>query len=201
MSYDLMVFEASTVPRKHADFMEWYGEQTSWDELHEYDDPKVTSSALRSWFEDMIDFFPMMNGPYATEDFGHPKLADYSIGKDMIYMTCAWSCAEDAYLTARELAQKHKVGFFDVSSVNGEIVFPPDKSPGNTVEPGVNEAMVGRNSGAPGKETLGSITEIRKAGVKILVEKGYIHPVQEGSYIFVYQELDANRVGFNFQLK
>ena len=119
-----MVFEACAAPSDRASFMDWYDEQTEWTEPHEYDDPKITSSALHDWFMEMITFFPVINGPYATDDFDHPNVTDYSIGKDVIYIAFSWSCAEEAYQKTRELAEKHKVGFFDVSSDQGEIVVP-----------------------------------------------------------------------------
>jgi len=36
----------------------------------------------------------------------------------------AWSASGEAYAAVRMLALKHKVGFFDVSGSDGEIVFP-----------------------------------------------------------------------------
>ena len=48
MSYDLMVFDLNEAPKDHAEFMHWYAEQTSWSEDHSYDDPAVSSKALRS---------------------------------------------------------------------------------------------------------------------------------------------------------
>ncbi len=161
-----MVFEASAVAREPTVFMEWYGEQTNWSEPHDYDDPKVTSSALSSWFKDMIKFFPMMNGPYATDDFGHPNVTDYSIGKDMIYMAFSWPCAEEAYYKTRELAEKHKVGFFDVNSGKGDIIFPKCTNQTNTNKPGEGIAPVGCSLKSSGKNPLESIPKIRKMGAK-----------------------------------
>lgn len=51
-------------------------------------------------------------------------VADYSIGRDVIYAAFSWSVVEEAYELMRSLAQKHKVGFFDVSANDGDIILP-----------------------------------------------------------------------------
>ncbi|WP_175598021.1 hypothetical protein [Paenibacillus luteus] len=52
------------------------------------------------------------------------RLTDYSLGSAVIYAAFAYSVAEEAYTIMRELALKHQVGFFNVSSNDGEIIFP-----------------------------------------------------------------------------
>jgi hypothetical protein len=123
MSYDLMVFDPDAAPRDRESFMAWYEEQTEWSEDHGYNDPVVSTSSLQAWFREMIQFFPAMNGPYAV-DSDASEVADYSVGRTVIYSAFAWSVAEQAYDKTRELAIKHRVGFFDVSSDDGEILFP-----------------------------------------------------------------------------
>ncbi|WP_304157771.1 DUF5713 family protein [Fusobacterium ulcerans] len=126
MSYDLMVFEFSKAPKTQAEFLQWYEMQTEWEEDHDYENPEVTSPALRAWFMEMIKTFPQMNGPFALEDDeieDDSYLTDYSIGKDVIYVGFAWSLADEAYDLVRELSEKYKVGFFDVSG-NGDIFYP-----------------------------------------------------------------------------
>ncbi|MEZ5052877.1 MAG: hypothetical protein R2767_10985 [Chitinophagales bacterium] len=124
MSYDLMVFRKEAAPKTRTDFMKWYQDQTEWTEEHSYDDPANTSTELRNWFMEMTQTFPAMNGPFASDDDDNPNVSDYSIGKDVIYVAFAWSLAEQAYTTMLKLAEKHGVGFFDVSSDNGDILFP-----------------------------------------------------------------------------
>ena len=124
MSYDLMVFETSVAPKSREDFMAWYEEQTKWSEDHSYQDHAVASEPLQSWFKEMIEFFPAMNGPLASDDVDDPKVTDHCIGKGVIYSAFAWSVAEEAHPKMRELAIKHSVGFFDVSADDGEILFP-----------------------------------------------------------------------------
>jgi hypothetical protein len=125
MSYDLMVFNKSAAPKNRKEFMEWYDFQTEWSENHDYNDPKNTTNELKNWYLEMIETFPDLNGAYnienSTEEINE---SDYSIGNNVIYVAFAWSLAENAYNTMYNLAEKHGVGFFDVSSDNGNIYFP-----------------------------------------------------------------------------
>ena len=130
MSYDLMVFEPTAAPRGRRQFLKWYDKQTQWGEGHDYNNPGVSSPALQAWFQEMIKIFPPMNGPYASSNDDDPKVTDYSLGKAVVYVCFAWSCAEQAHETVKRLAARHMVGFFDASSNEGEIIFPdsPDSS-------------------------------------------------------------------------
>jgi hypothetical protein len=125
VSYDLMVFDPTVAPRDRHDFLQWYDSQTEWSEGHSYNDPVVTTPSLQAWFHEMRTFFPAMNGPFASgcED---STVTDYCIGRHVIYSGFRWSVAESAYNKMRELAIKHRVGFYDVSGDNGdgEILFP-----------------------------------------------------------------------------
>ena len=131
MSYDLMVFNPDKAPRNEAAFLEWYDGQTEWTEDHSYNDPQVTSPELKSWFMEMIKYFPPLNGPYAPDDIDNlsdeedEKITDHCIGHDVIYSGFRWSVAEMAYPIMLELARKHRVGFFDASGT-GIIMFPND---------------------------------------------------------------------------
>ena len=126
MSYDLMVFEASSAPRERAAFLAWYDRQTQWSEAHDYGDPSVSSPALRAWYMEMIESFPALNGPYASEDEEGQRLTEYCVGKDVIYACFGWSQVEPAFQAVAALAKKHRVGFFDVSEEEGAIVFPDE---------------------------------------------------------------------------
>ena len=121
-----MVFEVNAVPTSHAQFMAWYEEQTKWAEGHSYDDPAVSAASLRAWFLDVIESFPPLNGPLSTDDLPEDEASatDYSVGKSVIYCAFAWSKAKIAYDTVFKLAQKHSVGFFDLSSENEEVWLP-----------------------------------------------------------------------------
>lgn len=134
MSYDLMVFRPASAPKTRAEFMNWYHDQTKWGEGHAYNDPVVTSDELRSWFMEMIQTFPAMNGPYAADDIDDELITDYCIGRDVIYVTFAWSNAENAYEVMKRVAEKHKVGFFDASGNDGDILFPNDNGTNSPID-------------------------------------------------------------------
>ncbi len=131
MSYDLMVFEKTKAPAAKKDFMAWYEKQVEWGEEHDYQTIGVSSPALQNWFMEMKETFPPMNGEYAPspelldEDENlESHVVDYSIGQEVIYAAFSWSVADQAYELMRTLAQKHNVGFFDVSADDGDIILP-----------------------------------------------------------------------------
>jgi hypothetical protein len=126
MSYDLMVFDPAVAPRNREEFLAWYDNQTNWTEKHSYDDPKNASPILQKWLNEFLDKFPAMNGPCAAPDemIDDPHVTDHCIGRHVVYSAFAWSIAEEAYKAIRESAQKHGLGFFNVSSDDGEIIFP-----------------------------------------------------------------------------
>ncbi len=130
-----MVFEPTVAPKRRKDFMEWYAHQTEWTEGHSYQDHEVSTERLQAWFKEMIQHFPPMNGPLASEDVDDPKVTDHCIGRHVVYSTFAWSVAEEAYPKMRELAIKHSVGFFDVSADKGEILFPKDSNESSNNKP------------------------------------------------------------------
>ena len=123
-----MVFEPDAVPQGHAEFVDWYVQQTKWSEGHGYDDPALSSAHLRALFEDIIRIFPPMNGPYATAQLPDDEASstDYAIGADFIYASFAWSKAEPAYMTMARLAEKHRLGLFNASSSEEEVWVPKE---------------------------------------------------------------------------
>jgi hypothetical protein len=135
VSYDLLVFEAHSVPRERAAFMEWWNRTAQWGEGHSYDDPAVTTPELRAWYDDLRATFRNLNGPGCPTDEElelpgmEDRLTDYSIGRQAIYAAFPWPEAETAYSLVRELAVKHRVGFFDAScdEPEPEIYFPGDE--------------------------------------------------------------------------
>ena len=144
MSYDLMVFEPSAAPRDRDDFNAWFRAQTEWTEPHGYNDPDVTSPALRNWYHAMVREFPNMQDPNISDDDITDRMTDYSIGTQVIYAAFQWSAADDAYDAVRRLAVEYEVGFYDVSgdAGDGEIHFPGDPlRPKSTGE--VGEWIVG----------------------------------------------------------
>lgn len=126
MSYDLMVFDPAFALRKRAAFMKWYEQQQSDDEdLPPSDDPKSLTPALQAWFAEMIETFPPLDGPLAKEEnMDNPKTTDYGLGRTYVYACFAWSQAEAAHKHTLSLAEKHRVGFFNVSSDEGDVWVP-----------------------------------------------------------------------------
>jgi hypothetical protein len=131
MSYDLMVFEKTKAPRTKVEFMKWYEAQTEWSEDHDYQTLSVSSTALQNWYHSMKRIFPPMNGIDTPSDDDLEKneelenrLTDYCIGKDVIYVAFSCLLAKEAYEKMKQLAKQHDVGFFDVSSEDGDIILP-----------------------------------------------------------------------------
>ena len=121
MSYDLMVFDPNAAPaKKRAPFIDWYDQQTEWEEGHAYDDPIVSTPALRAFHADIIQAFPAQQ-----EDDGPGT--DYTIGKSVIYMTFGWDDIDTVHESVSRLAAKHGLGFFDVSSDLAETWLPDAK--------------------------------------------------------------------------
>ena len=119
--------------------MDWYKGQTQWREGHTYNDPAVSTPKLRAWFFEMIKEYPPMNGPHASDDVDDHKQTDYSIGKYVIYACFAWSEATSAIKATFNLAEKHRVGFFDVSTNNGGVWMPDEEGGYSCVHGQLNE--------------------------------------------------------------
>lgn len=168
MSYDLMVFRPESAPREREEFIDWYQEQTEWSEEHNYNDPVVTSEELRNWFKEMIKTFPAMNGPFAVEDISDENVTDYCIGKDVIYVTFAWSIAEKAYEVMKSNAEKHSVGFYDASADDGDILFPDGNGKNKPIDRLKNLSSIQMIKGwaKPGQENF-SIQEIVYSRAKL----------------------------------
>ena len=133
-----MVFDPSAAPRDRGEFLRWYERQTEWSEDHSYNDPAVACPALQAWFHEMQAFFPAMNGPFASPS-DDSTVTDHCVGRSVIYSAFGWSVAESAYLKTRELAVKHRLGFYDVSGDGGELLFPP-------FDPASNNRSKGRDA-------------------------------------------------------
>jgi len=124
MSYDLAVFDPVAAPRERSAFSVWFRAQTQWKEGHKYDDPKVSTPALREWFLSMIVEFPALNGPYARRGLpDESAITDYTVGSVLIYAGFRWSNTQKVYKAVLRLAEEKGVGFFDVSG--GELVWWP----------------------------------------------------------------------------
>lgn len=128
MSYDLLVFDPDAAPSERTAFLAWFEAQSEWSEPHSYEDPAVASPRLQAWFREMIQTFPPLNGEDATTDYDDPRVADYSIGTQLIYVGFGWSQVEPAYEAVHRLAGEHGLGFYDVSSEAGAVWLPNEGS-------------------------------------------------------------------------
>ncbi|XZF15501.1 hypothetical protein ACTHGU_05150 [Chitinophagaceae bacterium MMS25-I14] len=154
MSYDLTVFRPEAAPKTRSEFYDWFNIQAKWSEDHGYNNPAVTSDELRSWFMEMIKTFPALSGPYAIDDPGDGPAAEYCIGKDLIYVNFPWSFAEKAYEVTKAIAERHKVGFYDTSANDGDILFPADDGRNHPIDSPGNLSSIQqiRNMAQPGQE-------------------------------------------------
>lgn len=128
MSYVILAFDPAAVA--DADFTAWWEEQSQWSGDHSYDDPEVTTANLRSFYNELIQTFPPMNGPGApTEEAWRRdaellgRMSDYSVGTLLVYGAFSWSQARTARDTFTELAAKHEVAAAMVSD-HGSILRP-----------------------------------------------------------------------------
>ncbi|MFK3737564.1 hypothetical protein [Massilia sp. TN1-12] len=122
MSYDLVVFSPDAAPAKRPAFLDWYEAQTDWPEDHDYADPAVATPALQAFYAELAAAFPPASDE--TPETG----TDYTIGSALIYMTFNdWDKIDEAHGAVFELAAKHALGFFDVSSDLAEAWLPDRK--------------------------------------------------------------------------
>jgi hypothetical protein len=118
MSFDLMVLEPGTKPSTKEGFDAWYQKTVQWEGDHDHDDLAHTSPLLRAWFMDMIKMHPAMNGPFAADedDIDNPRIGDYCITPEAIYVGFAWSVAEEAGMEVWDAAQRHGLVMYDPQS-------------------------------------------------------------------------------------
>jgi hypothetical protein len=125
VSYDLVVFEPTAAPREPKAFLAWFAERAESGPRHDHADPAVTSSALRTWFDELTATFPPATGPYpriaADED---PMTADYSLRRELIYARFPPGKSRQAYGLAKSVAARVGVGLYDVSSLPGQVWLP-----------------------------------------------------------------------------
>ena len=121
MSYDLMVFAPEAAPPKRAAFLDWYEEQTEWDDDQALDNPALATPALQAFYAELSAEFPP-----AQDDI--EAGTEYTIGPALIYMSFLdWDKIDRAHEAVYSLAAKHGLGFFDVSSDLAEAWLPDKK--------------------------------------------------------------------------
>ncbi|PZF71252.1 hypothetical protein [Taibaiella soli] len=123
MSYDLMVFSAAAAPRDRQFFMKWYEQKMEADTESACYERDAAAPELVAWMKAMTEVFPV-GEPLAISDKTENRVASYWMDTDLICISFPWNFAEDAYFFTRKFAEKYKVGFFDVSADEGDIIFP-----------------------------------------------------------------------------
>lgn len=119
-----MVFAPDAAPKKRPAFLDWYDEQTEWDEDHGYDDPAVATPALQAFYADLAAVFPPLAATAPEDATG----TDYTVGRALIYLSFSdWDQIDQAHESVYSLAAKHGLGFFDVSSDLAEVWLPDNK--------------------------------------------------------------------------
>ena len=127
MSYDVLVLDKHKRFKTGDEFLAWYDQVTKWDEDIDYNDYRHATPSLQSWFLEMKDIVRPMNGEFAPPDeevdSGDFMEADYTIGKEHIYVAFAWSDAEHVYPIIEAMAKKHDVAFFEFVG-SGDVIYP-----------------------------------------------------------------------------
>ena len=127
MSFDIAVFEPSAAPRERGAFENWFAEQADWSKNGARGNPSIVSPALQSWCEDIQKTFPNLNGPdtpACEETRKEDYLADYSVGKHVIYISFSRAVTDEAKRAILRTASLHKVGVYDLGE--GRIFYPKD---------------------------------------------------------------------------
>ncbi len=153
MSFDLLVFDPARVPDSDHDMCAWYDALVKWDHPDSNVTLAQTTPALRNFYELLALNFPpitpnqdnsskparitdrlihLLSGqktidPRFAEDFDEARLTDYSIAKDAIYLSFAWSVSDDAIKTALDAAAETRVGFWNVSEKNSHPLRLPQQ--------------------------------------------------------------------------
>lgn len=121
--FRLMIFDTGAAPKTLDDFFKWFG-TLNWKEKDAID-LEIRTPALNSWYGEIIKIFPPATGKALLET---PQLcqAHYTACGEALQLFCAEPFAEKAWRVARKLAEKHGLGFFDISYQ--EDVILPDLS-------------------------------------------------------------------------
>lgn len=123
MSYDLMVFAPEAAPSKREAFLDWYDQQTEWNDDQAYDNPALATPALQAFLAELSAEFPP-----AAADSDDETGTEYTISASLIYLSFLdWDKIDRAHEAVFSLAGKHGLGFFDVSSDLAEAWLPDKK--------------------------------------------------------------------------
>ena len=131
MSYDFMVIDSHKRFKNSKSFLVWYYGAVEWNDDVDYNDYHHATPELQQWFLDMKDRVRPMNGEFAPaeEEVGKEEFeqADYSIGRNCIYVALAYSDVGKVGPIAFNLAKKYGLSFFNVSG-DGILYFSDGKT-------------------------------------------------------------------------
>jgi hypothetical protein len=102
-----MVFAPETAPAKRDAFLDWYDQQTAWDEGDACDNLAVCAPALQAFHAELAAEFPPVQAE--AEPSEQEAGTEYSVGQSLIYMSF------------------HDWDKFDVSSDLAEVWLPDRK--------------------------------------------------------------------------
>lgn len=149
MSFDLLVFDPNKVPKTADDVSTWFASLTKWDSQTNYDNLGRTTPRFQNFFQELASDFPALNpieepkqsvhwlqkftkGWRAraarntildADDFDEACLTEYTIARDAIYLSFAWSVSEKALRITVDTAIKANVGFWHVSAPNSQPIY------------------------------------------------------------------------------
>ena len=118
MSYDIAIIDHRQRFNNSKEFLVWYDNAIA----HQQGDYRQTSPALQQWFLKMKDRVRPLNGEFAPSDddidTGEFLEADYSFGRDFIYMALAQTEAEKTSALAFKLAKECHLTYIDISGTS-----------------------------------------------------------------------------------
>lgn len=131
MSFDLFVFERRKEIGTSTDVLRYYRTFTEYEEDRDYNSLEGCTEPIIHWAKKMFLKFPPLLGDFEDCEQGTFKykdekdrerfLADYSFGKHGVYISFAFSVADDALRHALSFAEECGVGVFDFQS--SEMVY------------------------------------------------------------------------------
>jgi hypothetical protein len=120
MSYDLLVFDATSVPLSREAFLAWHAAVMERDENAREDGASPGTAPIRSWYSAMVQHFPplhLVEG--ATID--EARITEYTIGPNFVRADFAWSVAHEAFTAMRARAEENRLSLYNVSSPVREV--------------------------------------------------------------------------------
>ena len=132
MSYYVLAFDPAAV--SDAGFPAWWERESEWERDHDYNDPTIASPAVGTFFHELIQTFPAMNGPLADEAaLDDPEresfVTDYSIAPEFVYAAFSWAQAQAATDLVAALSAKHGLAVAWVSGDPLQITRPESAGP------------------------------------------------------------------------